>query len=369
MGKYTATGLIFANRHDGAVREMTAHRSMGSLPFGGRYRLIDFPLSNMVNAGITRVGVITKKNYASLMDHLGSGKAWDLSRKKEGLYVLTAQGSDEDYDGRLRPLIDLESFIHAAKTEYIVITDSHVAASIDYAAMLQAHAESGADITVAYVNGKAPRLRDTLILSLGDDGIVQDIELDMAGGIEASYGIGLYVLSKSLLLEIIHEARRRGVTNFERDFLQHGKGHIKLCGYEIKEWTAVIYSLQSYFEANMALLDEDVRKALFLPGRPVYTKVRDCSPAIYGLNSDVSNSLVADGSHINGKVVNSIIFRDVSIAKHAVVENSIVMQGSVITQDAQLNCVILDKNVTVKESRRLQGVETYPLFVKKGVSV
>ena len=147
MGKYTATGLIFANRHDEAIREMTAHRSMGSLPFGSRYRLIDFPLSNMVNAGITRVGVITKKNYASLMDHLGSGKAWDLSRKKEGLYVLTAQSSDEDYDGRLKPLIDLESFVKAAKTEYIVLTDSYVVGSIDYAAMLQEHVESGADIT------------------------------------------------------------------------------------------------------------------------------------------------------------------------------------------------------------------------------
>jgi glucose-1-phosphate adenylyltransferase len=302
------------------------------------------------------------------MDHLGSGKAWDLSRKKEGLYVLTAQSSDEDYDGRLKPLIDLESFVKAAKTEYIVMTDSYVVGSIDYAAMLQAHVESGADITVAYINGTAPRLRETLLLSLDDFGNVRDIELDM-GGDDAAYGIGLYVLSKNLLLEIIHEARRRGVTSFERDCLQHGKAHLNIHGYEIKEWTAVIYSLQSYFAANMALLDENVRKALFLTGRPVYTKVRDCAPAIYGLDSHVSNSLVADGSHINGKVKNSIIFRDVSIAKHAVVENSIVMQGSVITQDAQLNCVILDKNVTVKESRRLQGVESYPLFVKKGVSV
>ncbi|MBP3388448.1 MAG: glucose-1-phosphate adenylyltransferase subunit GlgD [Clostridia bacterium] len=369
MGKYTVMGLIFANMHDSALSELTSHRAMGSVPFGGRYRLIDFPLSNMVNAGISRVGIITKQNYESLMDHLGSGKAWDLSRKTEGLYMLTAPGADEEYDGRLKPLLGVERFLAGAKTEYVILADSHVVGNIDYAAMVQKHVETGADITVAYSDGATPRLRDSLLLTLSRDNWVRDIVVGSGDTAESSFGLGLYVLSRTLLLRLIREAAGRSVASFERGVLQRNKDYLKIYGYEVPEWTMPIYSIQSYFAANMALLDPQVRQKLFLTGRPIYTKVRDCCPAIYGLKADVSGSLVADGAHIEGKVVNSIIFRDVSIGKNAVVENSIVMQGSVITPSASLQCAILDKNVTVKEGRKMQGVESYPLYIKKGMTV
>ncbi|MBQ8753223.1 MAG: glucose-1-phosphate adenylyltransferase subunit GlgD [Clostridia bacterium] len=369
MGKYTVMGLIFANMHDSALSELTSRRAMGSVPFGGRYRLIDFPLSNMVNAGISRVGIITKQNYQSLMDHLGSGKAWDLSRKTEGLYMLTASGADEEYDGRLKPLIGVESFIAGAKTEYVILADSHVVGNIDYAAIVQKHVESGADITVAYSDGSAPRLRDNLLLTLSRDNWVRDIVVGDGEGQESSFGLGLYVISRTLLLRLIREAAGRSMVSFERGVLQRNKDYLKIYGYNVPEWNAPIYSLQSYFAANMALLEESVRQELFPAGRPIYTKVRDCSPAIYGLKSDVTHSLVADGAHIEGKVVNSIIFRDVSVGKIAVVENCIVMQGSVITPASSLTCAILDKNVTVKEGRKLQGVESYPLYIKKGMTV
>ena len=369
MGKITAMGLIFANMHDGALPELTANRSMGSVPFGGRYRLIDFPLSGMVNAGITRVGVITKRNYDSLMDHLGSGKAWDLSRKTEGLCLLTAYCADEEYEGRIKPLSGAERFLEGAKAEYVVLADSYVAGNIDYAALLQAHVDSGADITVGYKDGCAPGLRDDLLLSLSRDNWVRDVMIGGGENREASFGIGLYVISRTLLLRLTREAAGRSVLSFERGVLQRHKDYLRIYGYAVPEWTAPIYSLPSFFAANMALLDNDVRRRLFVTGRPVYTKVRDCCPATYGLNSDVTDSLVADGAHIDGCVRHSILFRDVSVGKHAVVENAIVMQGSVIMQSAGLCCAVLDKNVTVREGRQLRGVEDYPIHVKKGVTV
>ena len=241
--------------------------------------------------------------------------------------------------------------------------------NIDYAAIVQKHVESGADITVAYSDGSAPRLRDNLLLTLSRDNWVRDIVVGDGEGQESSFGLGLYVISRTLLLRLIREAAGRSMVSFERGVLQRNKDYLKIYGYNVPEWNAPIYSLQSYFAANMALLEESVRQELFPAGRPIYTKVRDCSPAIYGLKSDVTHSLVADGAHIEGKVVNSIIFRDVSVGKNAVVENCIVMQGSVITPASSLTCAILDKNVTVKEGRKLQGVESYPLYIKKGMTV
>ena len=369
MGKYTAMGLIFANMHDSALPELTANRAMGSVPFGGRYRLIDFPLSSMVNAGITRVGVITKRNYESLMDHLGSGKAWDLSRKTEGLYMLTSYGADEEYEGRITPLSGSERFLEGAKAEYVVLADSHVVGNVDYAALLQAHVDSGADITVGYKDGRPPRMRDDLLLSLSRDNWVRDIIIGAGENHDASFGLGLYVISRTLLLRLIREAAGRSVLSFERGVLQRHKDYLRIYGYAVPEWTAPIYSLPSFYAANMAMLDNEVRQRLFPPGRPVYTKVRDCCPASYGLDSDVTDSLVADGTHIEGRVAHSILFRDVSVGKHAVVENAIVMQGSVIMSSAHLRCVVLDKNVTIREGRSLQGVEDYPIHVKKGMTV
>ena len=366
MRKTNVLGLIFPNMHDEALRDLTAIRAFGSVPFAGRYRLIDFPLSNMVNAGVSKVGVVTKSNYQSLMDHLGSGKAWDLSRKNEGLYILPPFGAtDESYSGRVASLAGMEAFFANSKEDYVVMSDCHVVGNIDYGKLIKAHTATGADIIVGYIRGELPRLDNLMVLQADNDGRVTDITIENGGEGEGNFGIGLYVLRKDLLVQLVRNAVSRNQTHFERDILQRYVADLNIQGYEVTEQALVISSLASYYAANMAMLDGEKRGKLFLNERQIYTKVRDCCPAMYGLESNVSNSLVADGAIINGTVKNSIIFRNVRIEEGAELEDCIVMQGAVVFGGTKLGSVVLDKDVVVKESRTLQGYASFPIYIDK----
>lgn len=363
--------LIFSNMHDEALRDMTAVRAMGSIPIGGRYRMIDFTLSGMVNAGITKVGIVTKSHYQSLMDHIGSGKSWDLSRKHDGLVFLPPfNNTREDlYGGRVATLAGVGSFLTKAREEYVILADCHLVGNIDYDRLIDAHIDAGADVSIAYKRGTLPDLRENMLLTVDEAGWVTDMQMNVGGMTEGCYGLGIYILRRELLWQLVSEAVGRNQMYFDRDVLQRHHGDMRVQGVEVTEYTAVVCSLSSYFAANMAFLDNEVRQALFPSGRPIYTKVRDCAPATYGLHSEVSDSLVADGAHIEGTVRNSIIFRNVHIERGAVVENSIVMQGSVVKQGAVIHAAILDKNVTVQSGRTLRGAYSYPMFIHKGAVV
>lgn len=370
MRNNNAMGLLFTNMHDEALRDLTAMRAFGSVPFGGRYRLIDFALSNMVNAGISKVGLVTKRNYQSLMDHIGSGKSWDLSRKNQGLYFLPPFGtSDEMYNGRIASLAEIEVFLRNSKEDYVLMADCHVVGNIDYDALIETHVASGADITIAYKTGSAPDMPDNLLLWTDGSGQVRDIVLGTRPAGACDYGIGLYVLRRDLLLRLVSGCLGRNYHHFERDVLQRQVEHMRIFGYKVPEYTLLITSLSSFFEANMALLRAEVREKLFVPSRPVYTKVRDCPPALYGLHASAAHSLVADGAKVDGVVKNSIIFRDVTIGRDARVENCIVMQGTRVGAGSALSYVIMDKNVTIEEGRTLQGFGSYPIYIGKGSSV
>lgn len=365
-----ALGLIFPNMHDEALPEMTGVRAMGSVPFGGRYRLIDFPLSNMVNAGISKIGIITKSRYQSLMDHIGSGKAWDLSRKQEGLYFLPPTDADDaKYAGRIANLAGITQFLRNSKEDYVVMSDSYAVGNIDYKKLVKTHIESGADITAGYTVCALPKTGAHPVLTTNGDGRVIGIAIDPPTTADCAVGIGLYVIRKDLLMRLVSTAQSRSEWSFERDILQRQVDVLDIRGYEITEYVRIISSLADYFGANMELLDAGVRAALFLKKRPIFTKVQDCVPAVYGLDSSVSNSLVADGARISGTVKNSIIFRNVVVEKGATVENCIVMQNTVISKDSQLGYVIVDKASVVKSGRTLSGHDTYPIYIAKNAIV
>lgn len=366
MRNYSALGLIFANMHDESFRDGTAVRSMGSLPFGGRYRLIDFPLSAMVNAGITKVGVITKSNYQSLMDHIGSGKAWDLSRKNEGLYFLPPRSSDDAmYQGRIGSLMDIIPFLNHSKEELVVLSDCHMVTSMDYDALIKAHVDSGADVTMVCRHGVVPKLADIPVLTLDASGHVTDLLLGRIADQSAYYGTGVYVMRKDWLLRTITEASARNLYHFERDILQRRLDELKIHGYVAPSLVMPIYSTESYFNANLALLEDEVRAQLFPKHRPVYTKLKDCDPVQYGLHAEVVNSLVGDGAHIDGKVKNCIIFRGVKIARNVELENCVVMQNVTVGEGSKLSCIIVDKNVAIRGGVTLQGSESYPVYIAK----
>ncbi|MCR4615587.1 MAG: glucose-1-phosphate adenylyltransferase subunit GlgD [Clostridiales bacterium] len=364
-------GIIYSNAYDSALSELTALRTMGSVPFGGRYRLIDFALSEMVNSGITKVGVITKNNYRSLMDHLGTGKSWDLSRKKDGMFILppfSNADSHKAYNNRIEALTGTLDFIRNSKEDYVVMCDCNVLCNIDLGKFFHAHIESGADITIAYHHGKTPAT-DPVTFELDGSGRIISAPLANISSEESDYSLNIYVLRRSLLERLINEANSMGCTSFLRDVIGRNLEKLKIYGYEVADFVRVIDSLQSYFNISLELLDKDNRKALFHPERPVYTKVRDNESAFYALGSNVGNSLVADGCKIYGTVENCILFRDVVVSKNAVVRNSIIMQDSYIGEGARAENVIFDKGVTLKPGKVLCGALDYPVYVGKNITV
>lgn len=362
-------GIIFSNMHEDSVRELTSVRTMGSIPFGGRYRAIDFPLSNMVNSNISKVGVVTKSNYQSLMDHLGSGKAWDLSRKREGLFILPPFGNGNGvYNDRIDALSGISGFLRQCKEEFVVMSDCHLAYNIDFADVVNFHCQRDADITVVYQNGIVPAdLPDKVCLELSSrTRRVNEVIHGVMGDGKANWSLGIYVVKRDFLLKIISEAVARNRSSFVRDVLQSGVGEYKIYGYKFDGYAGVLSSLKAYFATNMSLMNASVRNDLFNPMRPIYTKVRDEMPARFGLGSVVCNSMVADGCIIEGEVTNCVLFRGVKIGKGAKVSNCIIMQDTEVGDNAVLSYVIADKDVQIRAGRSFMGCESYPMFISKG---
>lgn len=370
MSESKVLGMIFSNTHDDEMGDMTMVRTMGSVPFGGRYRLVDFALSNMVNAGIRDIGLITQSNYHSLMDHVGAGREWDLARKIGGLTLLPPYadmktGHTGMYRGNLDALNNLYGFLADSNAKYVLLCDCDTVANIDYNAMLDSHEESGAGITILCSRYEvAPHHGEDLVLSIQEDGFLRDASRSSEARGEQDVYMNTAIFDRELLLRLMADGVNHGKYTINEIIQDQARSHNVHC-YEDGGWFYHIHSLTEYFVANMELLKASVREELFLPERPIYTKIRDEAPAKYGLNSHVKNSLVADGCVIEGTVENSIIFRGVKVGAGAVVRNSIVMQGCVIGDNAQLDYVILDKEVLIKDGRRLAGYLTYPVYLPK----
>lgn len=366
-------GLVFANMHDTTLGDMTKNRTMGSVMFGGRYRLIDFPLSNMVNSGISEVGVITKSNYQSLLDHLGSAKAWDLARKKGGLYILPPFGNVEStlYRGRIEALYGAMSFIKHSRAKYVILSDCDVVTNIDYKPIVAAHIESGADITAVAHTGvySSDDIKTSTVFNVDADKNVTSVLInpDISGTCTTS--LNVFVMSMDFLIETVNDAMARGNVSFERNILQEKCRELKIKIYEYDNYFSKLNSPESYFKSNMALLEPENARKLFVPKRSIYTKVSDNAPVKYDLDSKVSNSLVADGCIIEGEVENSVLFRGVKVGKGAKVKNCILMQGTVVGDNAELNYLITDKNVSICENHILTSSPQYPMYVGKGASV
>lgn len=366
-------GLIFSNMHDNAITELTMARTMGSVLFGGRYRLIDFPLSNMVNSGIDEVGVITKSNYQSLLDHLGSGSEWDLARKIGGLHLLPPFSHMQSgmYRGRLEALYGVWDYIKTTAADYVVLSDCDVVTNIDLAKVVDSHIESGADITAVYAKDivTTEQAEFATIFSIGDDSRVNDVLINPHISGECNISLNMFVLSKEFLKNIVLEAASKSLYSFEHAILQDKVHEYKIIAYRHDGYFSKITSMESFYKANMSLLDTDNRSKLFPENRPIYTKVRDNPPVKYGIGACVKNSLIADGCIIEGTVENCILFRGVKVGKGAVVKNAILMQGTSVGSKCDISYVITDKNVNIGDMRLLTGSQNYPLYLGKGAVI
>ena len=363
-------GVLFAYVHDERVRDLTEHRVMASVPYGGRYRLVDFALSNMVNSGLNKVGIITEANYQSLMDHLGSGKSWNLSRKREGLFLLPPFGkTSARTDGKVESLDSIRRFLKNSLEEYVILSDCDTVCNINYRDAVNQHIANKADITIIYRHGDSPDVDRNSVYTLDPEGRIREMLIHRGSEHGVNYGIGMCIIGRQLLLQLVEGCMSRNEYDFDKDIIQRVIPELKVMGYEFTGMAYQVSSFEAYFEANMALMEPKVRAELFNPNRPIYTKVRDDMPAKYGLESSVTNSLVADGCVIDGEVENCVLFRGVKIAKGAKVRNCVIMQDTVIGENSRLDYVVADKNVEIEANRTLMGYQTYPVFIAKDSKV
>ncbi|MDO5415581.1 MAG: glucose-1-phosphate adenylyltransferase subunit GlgD [Lachnospiraceae bacterium] len=373
-----ALGIIFPNSYDNLVPELVGERLMASIPFASRYRLVDFILSSMVNCGIDNVSLVAKNNYHSLMDHLGAGRAWDLVRKKGGLNIFPpySEKGVSIYTGRVEALASILPFIQDQKEKYVILADANIAANFDFNALIQAHQESGADVTVAYTEGEIPQgllnlppVGSDLYYTLNiEDGRVSKIYMNYKEAGAQNLSMNIYVMEREFLINQIHTAFVRGYTYFERDILAPQLDVLNVHAFKFEGYAARICDMKSYFDENMKMLDDANVDGLFAPS-PVYTKIRDDNPTRYITGAHAKNIMAADGCVIEGDVENSILFRGVKVGKGAVVKNCVLMQDTVVEAGAKIEYLITDKKVTISADKELKGTDTFPVFVAKGQTV
>lgn len=370
----TAAGLIFANIHDQSLPELTRARNMASVPFGGRYRLIDFTLSNMVNSGITKVGVITHYNYQSLLDHLGTAKDWDLARSSGGLKLIppnsTALGAGHLPGSRLESMLSATDFINRCTEDCLVLSDCDIICNLDLSGVIAEHERTGADVTFVTKTVDASEMdlaEEVGVITADADGLITGFEMKKTRESRVNIYTNIMVVRRQYLVSVLADAAARGYKSFFRDVIVRELGRANYRAYEYDGWYAYIGSLESYFACSMKLLEPDAREGLFnVRNRPVLTKVRNSAPTKYSEGAEVSNSLIADGCIIEGRVENSILFRGVKVGRGTVIRNSILMQDTYTGSDVDLNCVITDKNAVIKDGRHLSGCDTLPYFIGKG---
>ncbi|MBQ1406803.1 MAG: glucose-1-phosphate adenylyltransferase subunit GlgD [Eubacterium sp.] len=366
-------GIIFSDTYDVALDELLMNRTIAAIPFGGRYRLIDFSLSNMVNSGVQNVGIVVKKNYQSLMKHIRSGAEWDLDRKSSGLTVLPPFSTEDDvdaevYKNRLDGLKANMSYLRNLEEEYVILTNCNHVMSIDFTDMLDFHIKSGAKVTCLYATNpinsmdKAP----STWIKVGNDGAVEEIEYTNVMPDNMQISLNTYIFRRKDLLDELYTAIRLGKESLRNDILIPLAGSGKLMAYGIDDPVLFVDDVPGYLKCNLALLDADIRDAIFhSKSGPVITKVKDSAPTKYGPDANVSNSLIADGTLIEGTVRNSIVFRGAKIGKGAIVENCVIMQDSSVSAGARLSYAVLDKEVFIEPDRILSGYITRPFMIEK----
>lgn len=359
-------GILLLNENEDGIKRLTRNRPLASIPFGGRYRVIDFVLSNMVNSGMTNIGIFTDGKTRSLMDHLGSGKPWDLARKLNGLFIFNFSHLNH-YMNEIETFKNNIEYLYKSKETHVIISPSYMVCNIDYKAAAAYHENSGADITIIYKSIKDGKtnFHNCDVLNLDEDNNVLSIGKNIGIDNENNISMEMFMIRKQTLINLIFEAVKTGKYNSIKEAIHKNLDTLKVNAYEFKGSLNCINSVNAYYKANMDLLNLENNSELFFSNGLVYTKSQDESPTKYTECSKVSNSLVANGCIVDGKVENSIIFRRVKIHKDAEVKNCIIMQNCEIKAGAKLTNIIIDKNITIEEGKELKGDADIPLVVER----
>jgi glucose-1-phosphate adenylyltransferase len=369
-------GFINLFENDSMMREMSQFRPLAAFPFAGRYRLIDFMLSNMINANISNVAILPRGNYRSLVDHLRSGKDWDLARKKDGLFILPSFNKNAFAPGDQVGFVnDLEDYHHnldylrSSSQKYVFLTGSSTILNLDCSLVYDFHLAKRADITFLYKEyhtADEPDFVNASFIDTDEDGRVTKMEIAPTKPCTNKMCLRMFLLERQLLIDLIDSAMSSGGTSFIRDCFLKNLPRLKAFGYPFNGYVARIHSYPSYFRHSMNLLKPEIYQELFFQNGSIYTKVKDEPPAKYLETCNVQNSLVANGCLLGGEIQNSILFRGVKVKPGAKVVNSILMQKTAIGRDVVLENVICDKDVYISDGKRLRGEVNHPIVIEKG---
>jgi len=370
--------IVFPDNKASKMDKLTEVRSLSAVPFGGRYRIIDFTLSNLANSGITNVGVATQYKYHSLLDHILSGRPWDLDRKTQGLYVLPPNLVKEvnlaGERNNVSVLKGIESYIEHCSQEYVIIVDACTICNINFKDLYHFHMDSGADVSLMYFR------RENDETSMFSQHCTDEYEIDETGRVTDIFaeprmtytpnkGIKVMMLKKELMSRLVDNAYSHKKACNLIDMISENIDNLKVMGMEYTGYVRVIDDVNSYYKTSMELLEADTRKRLFRSDRRIMTKVRDNSPTRHFPGSKCSNSLIANGCEIAGHVENSILFRNVVVEEGATVVDSIIMQDTVIRKNTTVRNVIIDKDCKIGENKTLIGQPNYPFVISKGEKI
>ncbi|MFX3633642.1 MAG: glucose-1-phosphate adenylyltransferase subunit GlgD [Candidatus Pristimantibacillus sp.] len=365
--KHRVMGVINLIHETDELERLTQSRCLATVPFGARYRLIDFALSSMVNSGINKVAVFAHTKYRSLMDHLGSGEPWDLNNRQSGLFVLppATDNIQEISRGDLYHFYQQRDYFNRSTLDYVVITRSHMVCNVDFQPIIKFHQEHDADITMVckeqadLIYGKARKVK---MDSYGRVTAIQDHYGRMLSDISS---MEMYIIKKDLLMDLVETSLAQGQDHLVRHAICSRIDKLRIYGYLHEGYLGIVNTISSYFHSNMSLLRTDVWRELFFQPGTVFTKGKDEPPARYYGSSNVTNSLIANGCRIEGTVENSIVFRGVHVRKGAVIRNSIVMQNGEIGENSLIQHSILDKDVSVQADRDIRGTIDSPFLAGK----
>ena len=363
-------GIVFSYEKKTGLRELIEHRIHGSIPFGGNYRVVDFMLSNMVGAGVRDVGVIMHGKCQSMLDHLGTGKSWDLSRNHGGLTLLPAfayaerRGDAGRFRGKVEALGCVMDYLKDIRQDYVVLTDSDLVINLPLDDVLRDHIDSGADLTAVCTS--LPGLESDTYFQLDNSGRIVDVAHDVFTP-EGFRCLNIFVLRRDLLIQLVTDCMAHNQYSFRHNILQDRKDALHFRAYVWDGYAARIDTIESYYRRSMELLRPEIRMELFTPQRPILAKEND-SPSSY-MDGSCVNSLVADGCDIQGTVKNCVLFRGVRVKKGAKVKNCVLMQNTIVEPGAQAEYVVTDKNVKLTTDRKLSGTDTFPIYVAKGHTV
>lgn len=358
-------GLISANYTNRSFGALTAERSFASLPFGGRYRLVDFPLSNMINSGINTVGLITPYDFRSLVDHVGDGKAWSLDRKVGGMFILPGAVygmRTENTKFLLRDVIQNRRYLEVDNADYVLVCGSSRIFNMDFRPLIEQHERNAYPITLAYCTVAEGADNEGMFLSVDDDGMVKEIMYGSEG--ESKLFMDCFVIDRQFLLSFIDWFKLLEYMDI-MEIIMDNLNEVGVDAFEFTGYVGSVENVDDYMRVSMDLLNGPVRRELFQSDRRIYTKEQDVPPTVYRPGSAVKNSIIAAGCIIEGTVENSIIFRSSRVGKGAAVKNSVLMQNSVMGSDSFAENVIFDKYVVLSENTRMEGGAEHPLIIGK----